>query len=81
MSTEREQVEALARVITGAMRNGLWALSTPRDFAEAIVKSTLLPEVKAEAWDEGYDAGHQDARAVQQTYPSPTANPYPGDSC
>jgi hypothetical protein len=30
----------------------------------------------ADAWDEGYDAGHQDARAVQPTYPEPTRNPY-----
>ena len=31
---------------------------------------------KAEAWDEGYHAGHEDARAVQPTYPDPTPNPY-----
>jgi hypothetical protein len=30
----------------------------------------------AEAWDDGYDAGHTDARAVQATYPEPTPNPY-----
>lgn len=30
----------------------------------------------ADAWDEGYDAGDRDARAVQATYPAATANPY-----
>ena len=30
----------------------------------------------ADAWDEGYDAGDTDARAVQATYPDPTPNPY-----
>lgn len=30
----------------------------------------------AEAWDEGYDAGHQDARAVGPLVPDPTPNPY-----
>jgi hypothetical protein len=36
----------------------------------------LLREAKAEAWDEGHLAGHEDARAVQPTYPQPTPNPY-----
>lgn len=31
---------------------------------------------RAEGWDEGYHAGHEDARAVQATYPEPTPNPY-----
>lgn len=31
---------------------------------------------KAEAWDDGYCAGHVDARAVQPSYPEPTNNPY-----
>ena len=30
----------------------------------------------AAAWDEGRQAGHKDARAVQSTYPEPTPNPY-----
>ncbi|HLR86243.1 MAG TPA: hypothetical protein VK059_14910 [Nocardioidaceae bacterium] len=33
-------------------------------------------EMLAAAWDAGYDAGHEDARAVQATYPEPTRNPY-----
>ncbi|KNX38081.1 hypothetical protein [Luteipulveratus halotolerans] len=32
--------------------------------------------IRADAWGEGYDAGHQDARAVQATYPDPTPNPH-----
>lgn len=38
--------------------------------------SDLTPEKLADAWDEGYHAGHEDARAVQPTYPDPTPNPY-----
>ena len=30
----------------------------------------------AAAWDEGHQAGHEDARAAQSTYPEPTPNPY-----
>ena len=45
-----------------------------------LIVADLLARVKreaaAEGWDEGYDAGHTDARAVQATYPEPTANPY-----
>ena len=36
----------------------------------------VLPDLLAEAWDEGHHAGHEDARAVQATYPEPTPNPY-----
>ena len=40
---------------------------------------TIAAEVlrqKAEAWDEGHHAGHEEARAVHPTYPDPTPNPY-----
>lgn len=37
---------------------------------------TVLEAALAAAWDEGYDAGHRDARAVQPTYPDTTPNPY-----
>ena len=33
-------------------------------------------DAMAAAWDEGHEAGHEDARAVQSTYPEPTPNPY-----
>lgn len=38
--------------------------------------AAVLPDLLAEAWDEGHHAGHEDARAVQATYPEPTPNPY-----
>ena len=38
--------------------------------------AAVLPDLLAEAWDVGYHAGHEDARAVQPTYPDPTPNPY-----
>lgn len=45
-----------------------------RDVSTAL--AAVLPDLLAEAWDEGYQAGHEDARAVQPTYPEPTPNPY-----
>lgn len=42
--------------------------------------AAVLPELLADVWDEGYHAGHEDARAVQPTYPDPTPNPYRQDS-
>ena len=39
-------------------------------------KLAHMPELLAAAWDEGHHAGHEDARAVQPTYPDPTPNPY-----
>ena len=38
--------------------------------------AAVLPDLLAEAWEEGHLAGHEDARAVQPTYPDPTPNPY-----
>ena len=50
------------------------------DELRAILASDWLAQrdaaVRAEVWDDGYDAGHTDARAVQPTYPEPTCNPY-----
>ena len=43
------------------------------------INATLPAEVarqKADAWDEGHHAGHEEARAVHPTYPDPTPNPY-----
>lgn len=36
----------------------------------------LIARIKAEAWDEGAEAGSADARAVNPGYPAPTPNPY-----
>ena len=51
---------------------------------EAAVREQIAAErdALAAAWDEGHQAGHEDARAVQSTYPEPTPNPYSteGDS-
>ena len=46
--------------------------------ANPAVVLALLDErdALAAAWDEGHQAGHKDARAVQSTYPEPTPNPY-----
>ena len=43
--------------------------------ADAALSAVLL-DLLAAAWDEGHQAGHEDARAVQSTYPEPTPNPY-----
>lgn len=49
MSYTLTEAEQIARIITASMRNGSWALSTPRDFGEAIAESDWLAEVKAAA--------------------------------
>ena len=36
----------------------------------------FIARIKAEAWDEGAQAGSADARAVNPGYPAPTPNPY-----
>ena len=46
-----------------------------RDEASGTIAAEVLRQ-KAEAWDEGHHAGHEDARAVHPTYPDPTPNPY-----
>lgn len=33
-------------------------------------------QLRAEAWDEGFEAGDQTARAVNPEWPEPTRNPY-----
>ena len=38
--------------------------------------AALLAEARAEAWDEGYEAGHATARAVNTEYPEEPTNPY-----
>ncbi|MGN8718659.1 hypothetical protein ACTQ2Q_09925 [Atopobiaceae bacterium LCP21S3_F11] len=46
------------------------------DLALSAVLPGIIRQAKAEGWDEGYNAGHEDARAVQPTYPQPTLNPH-----
>ena len=42
----------------------------------ALLDAAVERDELAAAWDEGHQAGHKDARAVQSTYPEPTPNPY-----
>ena len=42
----------------------------------ALLDAAAERDALAAAWDEGHQAGHEDARAVQTTYPEPTPNPY-----
>ena len=42
----------------------------------ALLDAAAERDELAAAWDEGHQAGHEDARAVQSTYPEPTPNPY-----
>ena len=42
----------------------------------ALLDAAAERDALAAAWDEGHQAGHKDARAVQSTYPEPTPNPY-----
>jgi hypothetical protein len=53
-----------------------WAEAILNDPAVVSAVDAYVSAEKAAAWDEGYDDGHQDARAVQATYPAPTPNPY-----
>jgi hypothetical protein len=43
---------------------------------EAGAKSTAVLELIEDAWNDGYDAGHRDARSVNEDWPEPTHNPY-----
>ena len=46
------------------------------DSLPALLDAAAERDELAAAWDEGHQAGHEDARAVQSTYPEPTPNPY-----
>ena len=51
-------------------------LTIARDDALALLDAAAERDELAAAWDDGHQAGHEDARAVQSTYPEPTPNPY-----
>lgn len=53
-------------------------IPTYKAFQVAEVLMPLIRRALADAWDEGYGAGDEDARAVQATYPYHTQNPYRG---
>ena len=67
-NTRADDAEAKARRFANLLGNNAKALND-------VLPREVLRQ-KAEAWDEGYDVGHEDARAVQPTYPDPTPNPY-----
>ena len=67
-NTRAEDAEAKARRFANLLGDNAKALN------DALPREVLRQ--KAEAWDEGYHAGHEDARAVQPTYPDPTPSPY-----
>ena len=71
-NTRAEDAEAKARRFANLLGNNAKALND-------VLPREVLRQ-KAEAWDEGYHAGHEDARAVQPTYPDPTPSPYRQDS-
>ena len=63
-----EKAEAKAARFAGLLAH------QSRTLTDAIAAEVLRQ--KAEAWDDGHHAGHEDARAVHPTYPDPTPNPY-----
>ena len=67
-NTRADEAEAKARRFANLLGNNAKALND-------VLPREVLRQ-KAEAWDEGHHAGHEDARAVQPTYPDPTPNPY-----
>ena len=67
-NTRADDAEAKARRFANLLGNNAKALND-------VLPREVLRQ-KAEAWDEGHHAGHEDARAVQPTYPDPTPNPY-----
>ena len=67
-NTRADEAEAKARRFANLLGNNAKALND-------VLPREVLRQ-KAEAWDEGHHAGHEDARAVQPTYPDPTTNPY-----
>lgn len=62
-----EKAEAKAARFAGLLGHQSRALT------DAIATEVLRQ--KADAWDEGHHAGHEEARAVHPTYPDPTPNP------
>ena len=67
-NTRADEAEAKARRFANLLGNNAKALND-------VLPREVLRQ-KAEAWDEGHHAGHEDARAVHPTYPDPTPNPY-----
>ena len=78
MTTENDVSDAMVDAAMSEYRESdLDGRALVRRMLEAALRERVLPPgSSADVWDEGYDAGHQDARAVQPTYPKETLNPY-----
>lgn len=63
-----DEAEAKARRFANLLGNNAKALND-------VLPREVLRQ-KAEAWDEGYDVGFDEARAVQANWPARTPNPY-----
>ena len=79
-------VEALARVLVASADGQQHAafggtamaeriLADPGPLLAALAEAGVLRD-RADAWDDGFDAGHQAARAVNPEWPTMPANPY-----
>jgi hypothetical protein len=70
--------------LTDDEREDLWRAYeswTEGDFSEHMgeaVEGIVRPRL-AEVWDDGFDAGHEVARAVNPEWPNETPNPYRAD--
>ena len=51
-------------------------LANPGPLLAALAGAGVLVEDRASAWDDGFDAGHQAARAVNPEWPAMPTNPY-----
>ena len=67
-NTRADDAEAKARRFANLLGNNAKALND-------VLPREVLRQ-KAEAWDEGYDVGFDEARAVQANWPARTPNPY-----
>lgn len=74
-----EEREAVADALAPYTLSGV----TPGDERISVILTALAPKVEArvrqaqaEAWDEGRDAGHLMARALNPEWPEQTPNPY-----
>jgi hypothetical protein len=81
--TIRQRMEADIRrtLHSVGMVSDFMEFGTYETLVNALVEDAMHPIEKVlaeqvETWEDGYNAGHEDARAVQPTYPEPTRNPY-----
>lgn len=74
---ERHTAKAVEAALIAAADDVQGPIKLDANKRAVTLQAVMIAEIlAADAWDEGYDAGHQDARAVQATYPEQTRNPY-----